>query len=142
MGKAEDGASLVALVPFIAEKGKRMWGAGADKGVCGYADLTAVSRVHMEYLFPFVFGVICVILGFCKTVPKYSYLIKRFAHVFTHPASSDLNPCPFVLVVVCCCCCVVLLCLLLSSGRDCSCLQGESLAHNLFIGGSSLLFML
>lgn len=31
MGKAEDGASIVALVPFIAEKGKGVWGSGADK---------------------------------------------------------------------------------------------------------------
>lgn len=31
MGKAEDGASIVALVPFIAEKGKSVWGSGADR---------------------------------------------------------------------------------------------------------------
>ena len=31
MGKVEDSASTVALVPFIAEKGKGVWGSGADK---------------------------------------------------------------------------------------------------------------
>lgn len=62
VGKAEDGASPVALVPFIAEKGKKDVGAGADEGICRYADITAVSRVHMEYLlsvsFP-LWGAIC-----------------------------------------------------------------------------------
>lgn len=33
MGKAEDGASIVALVTFIAEEGKAVWGSGADKCV-------------------------------------------------------------------------------------------------------------
>lgn len=61
--------------------------------------------MHIEYLFPFIFGVLFVILGCWKTVPKSSYPIKKFAHVFSHPASADLNPCPFVLVVVSCCCC-------------------------------------
>lgn len=70
-----------------------------------YADLTAVSRMCTEYLFLFIFGVLYVILGCWKAVPKSSYLIKKFAHVFSHPASADLNPCPFVLVVVSCCCC-------------------------------------
>lgn len=31
MGKAEDGASIVALVPFIAEKGRGLCGSGTDK---------------------------------------------------------------------------------------------------------------
>lgn len=30
MGKAEDSASIVALVPFVAEEGKGVWGSGAD----------------------------------------------------------------------------------------------------------------
>lgn len=50
MGKAEDGASIVALVPFIAEKGRGLGGfrdRQMNLQMCGsYADLTAVSRVH------------------------------------------------------------------------------------------------
>ena len=105
MGRAEESASIVALVPFIAEKGRRVWVAGAGRWICRCADLIAISRVHTEYPFPFIFGVLFVILGCWKTVLKSSYPIKKFAHVFPHPASADLNPCPFVLVVVASCCC-------------------------------------
>lgn len=85
MGTAEDSASIVALVPVIAEEGKGVWGLGqpsefADMQII--ADLIAISRVHTEYLFPFILGVLDVILGCWKTVPKSSYPIKKFACFF------------------------------------------------------------
>lgn len=84
MGTAEDSASIVALVPVIAEEGKSVLGQTsefADMQII--VDLIAISRVHTEYLFPLIFGVLDVILGYWKTVPKSSYLIKKFAHVFS-----------------------------------------------------------
>lgn len=108
MGTAEDSASVVALVPVIAEEGKGVWGLGqtsefADMQII--ADLIAISRVHTEYLFPFIFGVLDVILGYCKTVSKSSYLIKKFAHVFSPSSLSRLKslslcPCGSVLLLL------------------------------------------
>lgn len=79
MGKADDSAGVVALVPFSAEKGKGLCRAGPGKGVCRCADLTAVSSLYIECLFPFLFGVLGIILDAGK-LPRISELIKKYAH--------------------------------------------------------------
>lgn len=63
MGKAEGSSSIVALVSFIAEEGKGAWDRGRQVNLqmCrSCANLTAIDRVHIEYLFSFhLWGAMC-----------------------------------------------------------------------------------
>lgn len=99
MGKAADSASIVALVPYSAEKGKGLCRAASD--FCSFA-CSQQSAHWMSVSFP-RWGAWCYFGTLEKSLKFLSWLKNMYG--FPHLASADLNLCPFVVVAVFCCCC-------------------------------------
>lgn len=96
MGKAEDSASIVVLVSFVAEEGKCVEGLGADKCIWLTHRSDCNQQSACAHLFPFLFGVLYFDLGCWKTVPmSCNPNNKKKRHVF--PILTQLTQIPILL---------------------------------------------
>lgn len=107
MGKAEDGASIVALVTFIAEEGKAVWG---SRQTSVFETVHLIHRpdcnwqsAHCVSLFSFSSLKCYVSIWYGgKLSPDPLIQLKKNSVCFPYPVLADLNPHFLVCVVSCC----------------------------------------